>query len=766
MNDTMQTSMPWASVTATKKRAPVATTGFDGTVLRTVFPRYEIHTAVFRVVIMEMAGGGELAWVGEMPPLRDGVRYQATGALEQDKKRGGEQLRVASVEAVVERTIDGILAYLSSGAIPHVGPVMAGRIVAHFGDATLDVIDAAPERLAEVKGIKAESDKLAKIVAAWTENRSKCTAMMWLCERGVSANMSRRIVDEYGASTIDTVRANPYRLAADVDGIGFDRADDIALKLGLAKDSPARAIAAVIQALHDASGQGHCYLPERELVQKAAALVELAPAAIYDAVAALTVGDAEKIGGVGGNVISLKHLSEAERWLAQRILDLLAATPSPAAGGKIAKTKVAKAIVAFEKKTSMKLAPAQREAVLLAATSPIVVITGGPGTGKSTILRVILAAYDSLKVDVLLCAPTGMASKRMAAITGHAALTIHKTLEWNAQARRFAKGLGDPIGAGVVVVDEASMCDLSLARHLVEAVKLGHRLILMGDVDQLPSVSPGAVLRDIITSGMVPTVRLTQIFRQSKGSAIITAAHAINDGVAPTSDTGPKGEFYVLPKKPAEGKARELEQEEVADLIVELVTQRIPNAFGIGFEDMLILTPMHKGDAGTIGLNNRLREVLNPPDAGKRELERGDKLFRVGDRVRQKKNCTQREIFNGDTGILVSIREATADDPTVMVVRFDGRDVKYDGRQVSELVPAYATTVHSAQGSEAKAVILVMHRAHHVMLSRPILYTGATRGKNLVILVSDARTIRKALDETRKEARYTLLAQRLRGEIQ
>lgn len=296
-------------------------------------------------------------------------------------------------------------------------------------------------------------------------------------------------------------------------------------------------------------------------------------------------------------------------------------------------------------------------------------------------------------------------------------------------------------------------------------MELGHRLILIGDVDQLPSVAPGAVLRDVIDSGVVPTVRLKRIFRQAEGSAIITAAHAMNAGQIPVSDEGDRGEFYVLPKPKADGKVAKLEQAEVADLVVKLATERIPARFGIPFADILVLTPMHKGDAGTIALNERLREVLNPADPSKEELVRGEKVYREGDRVKQRKNDPTRGIANGDLGVILAIQSPTEDDPTQMVVRIDGHEVAYTAKQVSELQPAYAMSIHSAQGSEAKAVIVVQHKAHSIMLSRQLLYTGATRGKQLVVIIADPATLRTALSETRREQRNTLLVQRLRGEL-
>jgi len=677
---------------------PPPATLFVGTVVHVRHPRRETGLFGWHVIAVELDGvtsglgspRSPMTWAGEMPPVKVGTRLQATGTVETSAK-WGEQLKVTSAGPVVEQTTAGIEAYLASGAVPGIGPALAKKIVAKFAEQTLTILDHAPERLAEVKGIKPGSPKLAKAIAGWIEGRSKFVAMQWFAGHGVSQSLAKRIVDEYGPRAISIVEGNPYQLAADVDGIGFERADDIARKLGMTEDAPERAVAALLQALADAAGKGHCFLPEAEMVATAAELIERPESALRDVLARLTDGSAAETipGRIGGNLVSLGRLADAERRVAKRVLQLLEARPGTAKLAGLTKAAAEKAVEAFQAKSGMTLAPVQRDAVLLAATSPMMVITGGPGCGKTTILRAVLAFLKGEGCSVLLMSPTGKAAQRMAEVTGHPAKTIHSTLGAKPNSRRFFHDLQNPLDADVVVVDEASMLCVPMASAVVEAVALGRRLILVGDVDQLPSVAPGAVLHDLIVSGVVPTVRLTQVYRQAEGSSILTAAHAINAGQMPTGDDGPDGEFYLLPKPGAP-----FEQSDAADLVVKLVTEAIPRRRGIPFTEILVLTPQHKGDAGTIALNERLRAVLNPADPAKKELQRGDRSFREGDRVMQRKNDSKREVYNGDVGTIAVIRDPTEGDPSVMVVFFEGRQVAYTSKEVSHLQLAYAISIH------------------------------------------------------------------------
>jgi len=714
----------------------------DGEVVRVTFENEETGFRVLRVAVE-----GRMApetWVGVLPTTAPGTRVRATGRYERDG-RHGDQLKVETLLTVAPSTMDGIERYLGSGMVPGIGPAFAKRIVEVFGLSTLEILDRSPERLAEVPGLgRGRVDAVAK---AWEKQRAIGAIMIFLQGHGASPALAMRIYKRFGPKAIEVVSHSPYKLALDVWGIGFKTADRIAQSIGIRKDDPARAQAGVYQTLHDLASRGHVFAPRGELAERAAGMLELDTLPVETAIDALGASKHVRLESLESGEIGVYLVEhyEAEVRLARRMRSVLR---KDAPGQSRLAAGVEGAIAGFEKRAGVALAPAQRQAVQMAAQHKVLVLTGGPGVGKTTIVRAILSLFAEAKLVVRLAAPTGRAAKRMSEATGREAVTLHRLLEFDPKGRVFARRNGRPLEGGAVIIDEASMLDLALADALLQAVSDDARLVLVGDVDQLPSVGPGAVLRDAIASGEVPTIRLTEIFRQAAGSLIVQNAHRIHEGLPPESATGTGGEFYVIER--TGDKA-------AADTVVELATGRIPKGFGLDPRTSVqILTPMHKGEAGTIMLNERLQQALNPHG---QEVKRGNKILRVGDKVMQLRNDYDREVYNGDIGFITEIDAATKK----LVVRFDERNVDYEESELDELVLAYATSIHKSQGSEYPAVIVPILTQHFVMLSRNLIYTAVTRGKKLVVLVADPRAITLALAETRKEERKTYLAERLQG---
>jgi exodeoxyribonuclease V alpha subunit len=715
----------------------------EGVVERVTF---ESPSSSFRVIKLAVAGRPErLAVVGTFPPTPVGARVRVRGRLEQDRKHG-EQLRAESLIELAPDTMAGLEKYLASGLIKGVGPKLAGRIVAAFGLAALRVLDEEPHRLREVEGLG--NKRRAALVKAWRDQRSVRDVMVFLQAHGATPALAMRIVRRYGADAMATVSRDPYRLALDVRGVGFKTADRIAAELGVARDSPERMQAGVLQVLHDVTDAGSVWTAEEELIAHAARMLELdaddadVGAHLGGAVAALALAGravVEGAAGAGGRAIFTTEMHAAEARLARRLAEI-ARAPARAIDG------VGPAVAAFESRAGVELAAEQRRAVQEAARRPLLVITGGPGVGKTTIVRAILSLLDRAGIAVRMTAPTGRAAKRMSEATGAPATTLHRLLEFDPKTATFKRDRRRPIEAGAVVVDEASMLDLPLADALAQAVAPGTRLLLVGDVDQLPSVGPGAVLRDIIASGL-PCVRLRQIFRQAARSLIVTNAHRINDGQPPlAAPPGAHADFFVVERR---------DPERAQETVLELVTSRIPLRFGLDpARDVQVLTPMNRGPAGAAALNAALQQAINP---GGESLVRGARTYRVGDKVMQLRNDYDKAVFNGDVGFVASI------DPEedAMVVRFEEREVAYEAADVDDLVLAYACTVHKSQGSEYPAVVVPLLTTHFVMLSKNLLYTAVTRGKRLVVLVCDPRALELALSERRREERRTRLAGRL-----
>jgi exodeoxyribonuclease V alpha subunit len=725
-----------------KPAAAGATTTVDGEVVRVTFENDETGFRVLRVIVEGRAQPE--AWVGVFPSVPPGTRVRATGHYERDAKHG-DQLKVDTMLTVAPSTLEGIERYLGSGMVHGIGPVYAKRIVQTFGLETLDVLDREPDRLAEVPGLGAR--RAQEVARTWEKQRAIGAIMIFLQGHGASPSLATRIWKRFGPQAIEIVSRSPYRLALDVWGVGFKTADRIAQSIGISRDAPERAQAGVLQMLHDLSTRGHVFAGRADLAARAAEMLERDEPSMDQAIDALAASKHVRVEPLtnGDTAVYPTELHEAEVRLARRLRAMLRREVT---GKARLEAGVAAAIASFEQRTNVTLAPAQRDAVEQAAQHKVLVLTGGPGVGKTTIVRAILSLFAEAKIVARLAAPTGRAAKRMSEATGREAVTLHRLLEFDPKQRAFARRQGRPLEGAAVIVDEASMLDLLLADALFQALGDDTRLVLVGDVDQLPSVGAGAVLRDILASGEVPAVRLTQIFRQAEGSLIVRNAHRIHEGTPPESATNSSGEFYVLERKGAK---------EAADTIIEVVTERIPKRFGLDpRRDVQVLTPMHKGDAGAIVLNERLQAALNPK--GVAEVTRGAKVLRLGDKVMQLRNDYDKEVYNGDVGFITGVE---AEERRV-TVSFDGRPVDYEEAELDELSLAYATSIHKSQGSEYAAVIVPILTQHFVMLSRNLIYTAVTRGKKLVVLVADPRAVAMALAETRREDRRTYLAERLR----
>lgn len=669
----------------------------------------------------------------------------------------GEQFKINHVRArKPPADANALIAYLGSGIFPWVGTATACEIVRLFGETTADVLSSAPERLVEVRGITAE--RAAEIGKVWQEQQATREAMTYLCGLGISMTFANRIYAQYGADTAAKIRENPYRLAWDVDGIGFDRADRIARSaLGFDDLSPQRLEAGVIHALKEARMQGHVYLPKDRLIAEAAKLLKVDDAAAVgasiDRLTSAPSGDAPLIAETGTSVegpsIYLPSMHAAEIGAACRLRAMLRDDPARSRLRALREVDLQAAIRESEQKSGITLAEQQRKAVETALTSKISVITGGPGTGKSTCLRAVIDVLKQTGHGFVLCAPTGRAAKRLAQATGEFAATIHRTLEFTPLGA-FAHNEENPLSGCLIVVDEASMLDLSLFYSLLKAITPETHLLLVGDVDQLPSVGAGDVLRDLIQSGVVPVTRLNVIFRQDETSKIVTNAHAINRGDMPDTANESEDFFFFKAEEPGDAAA----------LIIDLVQNRIPQKFGFHpLDDVQVLTPMHPGPVGVQMLNERLQAALNPPSRLKGEYRIGKRVFRVGDKVMQTVNNYKLGVFNGDIGRVVSV-----DLPNrALNICIDERTVRYEGDDLDDLVLAYACTIHKAQGSEYPVVVMPVVTQHFYMLARTLIYTGVTRAKKVVVLVGTRKAIAIAVSNDKVARRYSALVERLRA---
>ncbi|GAA3395462.1 SF1B family DNA helicase RecD2 [Streptomyces roseoviridis] len=668
----------------------------------------------------------------------------------------GRQFTVENYTTVLPATVQGIRRYLGSGLIKGIGPRIAERIVDHFGTDTLDVIETRPERLIEVPGLGPKRTKL--IGAAWEEQKAIKEVMVFLQGVGVSTSIAVRIYKKYGDSSISVVRNQPYRLAADVWGIGFLTADRIAQAVGIPHDSPDRVRAGLQYALSQSTDQGHCFLPEERLIADAVKLLQVDTGLVIDCLGELAEDPEgvvrEKVPGPEGLPVTAVYLvpfHRAELSLAGQVRRLLgAAEDRMPAFQDVAWDK---ALAWLADRTGASLAPEQEEAVRLALTRKVAVLTGGPGCGKSFTVRSIVELARAKRAKVVLAAPTGRAAKRLAELTGAEASTVHRLLELK-PGGDAAYDRDRPLDADLVVVDEASMLDLLLANKLVKAVAPGAHLLLVGDVDQLPSVGAGEVLGDLLApGGPVPAVRLTRIFRQAQQSGVVTNAHRINAGEPPLTTGLP--DFFLFAEE---------ETEDAARVAVEVAARRIPARFGLDpRRDVQVLAPMHRGPAGAGALNGLLQQAITPARPDLPEKRFGGRVFRVGDKVTQIRNNYEKGangVFNGTVGVVTSL------DPVEqrLVVRTDeDEEVPYDFDELDELAHAYAVTIHRSQGSEYPAVVIPVTTSAWMMLQRNLLYTAVTRARKLVVLVGSRRAIAQAVRTVSAGRRFTALAHRLTG---
>jgi exodeoxyribonuclease V alpha subunit len=695
-----------------------ASEALAGLVERVTFHNPENGFCVLRV---KARGQRDLITVvGHAAMIAAGEFVQISGTWVNDRTHG-QQFRASFVKVSPPTTLEGIERYLASGMIRGIGPTYARRLVRAFGEAVFDLIEQQPERLREVSGIGAK--RAARIIAGWAEQKVIREIMLFLHANGVGTSRAVRIYKTYGSEAVRVISENPYRLARDIRGIGFRTADQIAAKVGIEKTALVRVRAGISYALADAMNEGHCGLPGEELTALTCKLLEIPEPLIETALTLeLEAGDVVADQLEGRHCVFLAGLYRAEQVIAERLRILVSgAPPWPS-------IDAAKAIPWVERRTGLQLAESQREAVRLALSSKVLVITGGPGVGKTTLVNSILKIVTAKQVRVALCAPTGRAAKRLSDSTGLEAKTIHRLLETDPRTGEFRRTEEHPLECDLLVVDEASMVDVLLMRSLLRAVPDEAGLLIVGDVDQLPSVGPGQVLADMIACQLLPVVRLTEVFRQAAGSRVITNAHRINSGQMPelTNDKGPSDFYFIDAAELEDGIAR----------IIAVVRDRIPKAFGLNpIRDVQVLCPMNRGGLGARSLNIELQKALNPP--GEARVERFGWTYGAGDKVMQVENDYDREVYNGDLGIVQRIDDEEGE----LVVLFDGREVSYGFGELDELVLAYATTIHKSQGSEYPAVVIPLMTQHYMMLARNLLYTGVTRGKRLVVLVGQRKAL-------------------------
>lgn len=716
---------------------------------RVTFQSEETGYTIARVAT-ERSGSELLTVVGPLLGAQVGESLRLTGRWT-SHPRYGKQFEVWSYATVLPATIQGIQRYLGSGLIKGIGPKMAERIVDHFGLDTLEVIEESPQRLVEVPGLGPKRTKL--IAAAWEEQKVIKEVMIFLQGVGVSTSIAVRIFKQYGDQSVEVVRAQPYRLADDVWGIGFKTADTIAQAVGIPHDSPERVKAGLRYTLSQAADDGHCYLPAPNLIGDAVKILdvpaELVAACLEESAAAEEVVREEV--PAGDNVVPAVYLvpfHRAELSLASGLLSLLHAGHDRLK--VFADVDWDKAERWLHGQTGADLAAEQRQAVRLALTQKVSVLTGGPGCGKSFTVRSIVTLARAKRAKVILAAPTGRAAKRLSELTGHEATTVHRLL----QLRPGGDATFDrdnPLDADLVVVDEASMLDLLLANKLVKAVAPGTHLLFVGDVDQLPSVGAGEVLKDLLAADDIPRVRLTQIFRQAQESGVVVNAHRVNTGLPPVLE-GMK-DFFLFPAE---------EAEEIAELTVDVVARRIPRKFGLNpRRDVQVLAPMHRGAAGAGALNLALQEALTPARDGLPERRYGGRVFRPGDKVTQLRNNYDKGaagVFNGTVGVVTDIRP---DDHKLTVLTDEDESVDYAFDELDELAHAYAVSIHRSQGSEYPCVVIPLSTSAWMMLQRNLLYTAITRAKRLVVIVGSRRALAQAVRTRGAGRRHTSLTFRL-----
>ena len=690
--------------------------------------------SVMRVKVKDYADLVTL--VGNLLDVPVGAVLLCDGVWKMDK-RYGRQFVCETWEEVMPATVYGIEKYLGSGLVKGIGPKFAHLIVERFGTETIDIIEEDIERLYEVPGIGKK--RVEKIRESWEKQKDIKNVMLFLQQYGVSTAYAAKIYRQYGKESIDQVKENPYRLADDIWGIGFKTADGIAGKMGYGKNDLRRCRSGIQYTLNELADEGHVYAVEEQLIEAAGKLLEADREPIVQAMAGMIASEdliREQ------EAIYLPPFYHSERGTARRLLALMTSRSSALFEGNVD-------IQAIEKATGVGYDDVQVAAIRQAVRSRVMVLTGGPGTGKTTTTQGIIAAYRAAGLRVLLAAPTGRASKRMSEATGMEAKTIHRLLEFNPQDG-YKRNDDNPLEGDVLIVDECSMIDIILMYNLMKAIPVQMRLILVGDIDQLPSVGAGNVLRDIIDSGQVPVIRLTRIFRQAQSSRIVMSAHAINQGRYPDTSNGKDTDFFFIRKD---------DPEQVAEEIVKLVKHRLPKAYNQPLSNIQVLTPMQRSVVGAGNLNMLLQQALNTSTLG---ISRGGINYRLGDRVMQIRNNYDKNVFNGDIGI---IEKVNMEDRT-LCIRFDGSLVEYEASELDEVTLAYATTIHKSQGSEYPIVVIPVLMTHFVMLQRNLIYTGITRAKKICVLIGQPKALAYAIRNLTVNKRNTKLKERLRGELQ
>ena len=720
----------------------------EGRVVHVIFENEDTGYTVF-----EVESGGEYYEVaGVVGQVHIGESVVAHGNFESHPTYG-EQFRAVACETSVPQAVQDILAYLSAGALPYIGPATAKKLVARFGDKTLDVIAQEPRRLTDIKGISGE--KALRISEEFKKMFGAREVVAWLARFGVSAPRAMAVYNAFGPHTLEALTQNPYLLCGEPLQMRFALADSIAAELQMGGENRLRVWAALLYVLRHNAGNGHTCLPRSRLAATTAQFIGVEDQAVEDHLdEALEAGELKSRQMSGGEYIYLPELLSAEEDIAARLADLACRTPA-------APADLDRNIRVLERSRGMEYAPLQRQAIRTALTSNVLVLTGGPGTGKTTTVNAILALFENQADRVALCAPTGRAAKRLSELTDHKASTIHRLLEvdYSGGVLHFIHNEKNLLRCDVIILDEMSMVDVKLFQSLLAALKRGCRIIMVGDADQLPSVGPGNILGEVIRSGVVPTVCLTQIFRQAASSLIVANAHRIVTGQMPESG-GREDDFFFLK---AGGMACQ-------QLICDLVSARLPKSYGFDpVRDIQVLCPTKMGPSGTRQLNQRLQEILNPPSIGKSELKAGEQIFRVGDKVMQVRNDYdipyEREggeagvgAFNGDIGIILEVNPGQRS----LKVRMDDRVLVYTAEQLNELEPAYAVTIHKSQGSEFPAVVLPVSEVPEKLCYRNLLYTGVTRAKKLCVLAGGTPTVRRMVENVRQNLRYSGLGELLK----
>jgi exodeoxyribonuclease V alpha subunit len=720
----------------------------EGQIERITYINEETGYTVAKVSVPGFAS--HITIVGKLLALAPGEVLQMNGVWETHPKFG-RQFRVLEHTTMLPASVKGIKKYLGSGLIKGIGSVMATRIVKKFGEKTLKVIDEHIEQLAHVEGIGEKRIRLIK--KAWADQKEIRSVMIFLQEHDVGVIHATKIYRKYGQRSIAVVSQNPYRLATDITGIGFQTADRIAQNMGFEKDAPVRAEAGVLYVLNRLSEEGHVFYPYVLLIERCCDILEVDRETVIKAFGNIALEGKIVIEDLNQlldefepnrKAVYLTRFHVSETGISRHLTRLISSQKT------IRSMNLEKAVEWVQKRIDLRLAPRQIDAIKRAISDKVLIITGGPGTGKTTIIHSIIKIYRPVGARIFLAAPTGRASKRMTEATGQPARTIHRMLEFNWQKGGFQRNENRPLEADVIILDEASMIDTVLMYHFLKAVPSGATLIIVGDSNQLPSVGPGNVLKDVISSGSIPVIELNEVFRQARESLIIMNAHRINKGKVPeTRDfRGDLGDFYFIEQD---------DPDQALHIVMELVCKRIPQRFKMHpMEDIQVVTPMHKGIVGTVNLNMKLQDSLNP---SKIEIVRGDRAFRLNDKVMQTRNNYEKEIFNGDIGLVKSIDEKNQE----VVVDYDGRAVTYDYSELDEIILAYAISVHKAQGSEYPAVVIPILPQHYLLLQRNLIYTAVTRGKRLVVMVGSKKALATGVRNERTLKRYTYLKERLKG---